>query len=283
LNWLPTPLMSPKGTVLFEADDLGRIPPALLGAIPEEDEGIDVKVLSYWTNSERRAQMSKDEQERYRLGLFRPPWGWSEGDELTVSVRPRTPGSEFYVIFDYWPAGPEASNLNIRLEGGGKSAVVPVELAGSADGGTSHAETFQGMASIGPLAAEEYWLSLERTASCSARLDSVRITRARPVEGKEQAGQVEVTSMQPNRLKLKARLAHPGFVVVSGSFYPGWGASVDGTDAPVLKADGMLMAVPVPAGAHEIVFRFLPRTFLWGLAVSLLSLAGMLILIRLNR
>ena len=283
LNWLPTPLMSPRGTVLLEAKDLERIPPALLDAIHNDDEGIDINVLSYWTSSERKAQMSDDEQQRYRLGLFRPPWGWSEGDELTISARPRTPGGGFFLVLDYWPEGTEVSRLHIRLEGSGKSAVIPVDLPGSEDNGKPPAGTREAVVPLGPLAADEYWLSLERTSSCSAKLDSIRITRNRPVEGSGWAGEVDVTSLQPNRLQLKATLARPGFVVVSGSTYPGWKASVDGTSTPLIKADHMLMALAVPAGAHEIVLRFRPATFQWGLTVTLLSLAGMFILLRHNR
>jgi hypothetical protein len=51
-------------------------------------------------------------------------------------------------------------------------------------------------------------------------------------------------------------------------FFPGWSASVRAvgadharTNAPVRRAFGMFMAVAVPAGRHEIVFRFAPRAF----------------------
>ena len=49
-----------------------------------------------------------------------------------------------------------------------------------------------------------------------------------------------------------------GFVVVSDCLVPGWSATVDGADAPLLRADYAFRAVPVPAGRHVVVLRYAP-------------------------
>jgi hypothetical protein len=59
------------------------------------------------------------------------------------------------------------------------------------------------------------------------------------------------------RLALDAAGA-PGTVFVSEGYHPWWRASVDGAPAPVLRAQAVFMAVPVPAGAREVDLRFTP-------------------------
>jgi uncharacterized membrane protein YfhO len=63
-------------------------------------------------------------------------------------------------------------------------------------------------------------------------------------------------------------------VVVMDPWYPGWRAEVDGQRAPLLRADYAFMAVPVPAGRHEVVLRYRPATLVPGLACVLAVLGG---------
>ena len=44
----------------------------------------------------------------------------------------------------------------------------------------------------------------------------------------------------------------PALLVVSQAWAPGWTASVDGEPAEVVRADGVVQGVPVPAGAHRV-------------------------------
>ena len=46
-----------------------------------------------------------------------------------------------------------------------------------------------------------------------------------------------------------------GWLVVNDCWVPGWTARVDGSEAPVLRADYAFGAVPVPPGEHEVVLR----------------------------
>lgn len=46
--------------------------------------------------------------------------------------------------------------------------------------------------------------------------------------------------------------ARPALFVVSQSWSPGWTASVDGRAAPVVRADALVLGVPVPAGRHRL-------------------------------
>ena len=57
-------------------------------------------------------------------------------------------------------------------------------------------------------------------------------------------------------------------MVLSEVYYPAWRAYVDGRPAPVLVADGLLRAVEVPAGEHEVEFRYESWALWAGIAVS---------------
>ncbi len=66
----------------------------------------------------------------------------------------------------------------------------------------------------------------------------------------------------------RVRTAHAALLVVSDAYYPGWQAEVDGRAAPVLRANLMFRAVPVPAGEHEVTMRYAPASWRAGLIIS---------------
>jgi hypothetical protein len=59
-----------------------------------------------------------------------------------------------------------------------------------------------------------------------------------------------------------------GILVVTDSHYPGWVARVDGGPARLLRANGYLRAVPVPAGRHVVEMDYRPASLAWGAAGS---------------
>jgi uncharacterized membrane protein YfhO len=76
----------------------------------------------------------------------------------------------------------------------------------------------------------------------------------------------------PERIVLAADAAEPGLVVLRDTFFPGWQALVDGRPAPLLRADFLFRAVPVPAGRHTVELRYRSRALERGLLVSIVSL-----------
>ena len=84
-------------------------------------------------------------------------------------------------------------------------------------------------------------------------------------------GQAEILSYAPEQVVISTTLPGPGYLVLSDAGYPGWRAWVDGTAAPVLNANLLFRAVALPAGTHEVVFRFEPDSLRRGAVVSLLA------------
>ena len=85
---------------------------------------------------------------------------------------------------------------------------------------------------------------------------------------------VTVNSYRLNQVELQAKMAAPGFVVLSDTYYPGWRATIDGQPTPVYRANALVRAVYVPAGEHSIRFIFRPPDFLAGAGISGATLLG---------
>jgi uncharacterized membrane protein YfhO len=65
-------------------------------------------------------------------------------------------------------------------------------------------------------------------------------------------------------------------VVLADIHNPGWIATIDGREAPILRANCALRAVAVPEGKHEILYRYRPASLRRGRVVSLISAAVLL-------
>ncbi len=75
-----------------------------------------------------------------------------------------------------------------------------------------------------------------------------------------------------NRMTFKVDLPQPGYWVFNETWAPGWHAWVDGIPSPILRADGLFMAVNLPLkGSHQVDFRYEPTSFRLGLFLSLLT------------
>ena len=89
-------------------------------------------------------------------------------------------------------------------------------------------------------------------------------------------GTAEIVTYAPERVVVRTQ-GEGGLLLLSDAHYPGWVATLDGAPTTLYAADGLFRGVFVPAGEHEVVFAFRPRSFSVGAAVSLLGIAGVLI------
>ncbi len=93
-----------------------------------------------------------------------------------------------------------------------------------------------------------------------------------PVAG----GEARMVSYRLNDVTVEVRTPGPALLRLADLWFPDWKAYVDGRPAPLLKADYLLRAVPVPAGTHRVVFRFESPAMRRGLMLSLASLAAVI-------
>lgn len=93
-------------------------------------------------------------------------------------------------------------------------------------------------------------------------------------------GEVLIAAVEPEIVRLQVRTPTAAWLVLAEAWYPGWEATVDGRPTPIARADLLLRAVHVPAGEHEVVFRFRPLSFRIGLALTAFGLMAVAFLLR---
>jgi len=88
----------------------------------------------------------------------------------------------------------------------------------------------------------------------------------------DSSAKIELISYKANELIYHSTSTKDGLAVFSEIYYPaGWKSYIDGNELPHLKADYVLRAMEVPAGDHEIIFRFEPDSYRTGTKVSFAS------------
>ena len=90
-----------------------------------------------------------------------------------------------------------------------------------------------------------------------------------------------LTHYAPNRLTYKSKSAKENIAVFSEVYFPwGWTASVDGKEFPIGRVDYVLRALRLPAGSHDIEFRFDPESLKVtnGISIASVSIIGVLVI-----
>jgi hypothetical protein len=88
-------------------------------------------------------------------------------------------------------------------------------------------------------------------------------------------GVTTVVASEPGLLRLRTRLPRgaPGVLVISQADIPGWTARIDGRPAPIYRAYGLVQALVVPPGEHQVVLEYAPASFTLGATISVAALA----------
>lgn len=76
---------------------------------------------------------------------------------------------------------------------------------------------------------------------------------------------------------LDVRSDQPGYVVLTDAWYPGWKARVNDVSTEIFRANYLLRAVEVGAGASTIVLHYEPESFCHGASISGVSLLELLV------
>ncbi len=89
---------------------------------------------------------------------------------------------------------------------------------------------------------------------------------------------IKLTSYKPNELVYDFKSNEDELVVFSEIYYnKGWNAYVDGEKMPYFRANYVLRAMVVPAGEHEIIWKFEPAVYYTGGTIA--TIASVIILL----
>jgi hypothetical protein len=83
---------------------------------------------------------------------------------------------------------------------------------------------------------------------------------------------LELKSYKPNELIYRSKSQGERLAVFSEVYYPaGWKSYIDGNVCNYFRTDFVLRGMIIPAGQHEIIFRFEPSSYITGNKISLIS------------
>jgi hypothetical protein len=74
----------------------------------------------------------------------------------------------------------------------------------------------------------------------------------------------QINTYQHDHVVLRATAVSKGLLVFSDSFYPGWRATVNGVNVPIVRTNLVMRGVALPAGDNVVEFVFAPNSLRWG-------------------
>jgi hypothetical protein len=97
-----------------------------------------------------------------------------------------------------------------------------------------------------------------------------------PSRMRSDAGTARLTFESPEELRAEVEAPRDTRLVLADTHFPGWRAEVDGAAVPIEAAQGAFRSVAVPAGKHEVVFRYEVPGLFAGALLSGATLLGIL-------
>jgi hypothetical protein len=112
---------------------------------------------------------------------------------------------------------------------------------------------------------------------------TVFLATGAPLDRPPCQGEARILSAEASHVELEASACDESYLVLSDTHYPGWEAALNGAPVPIHRANYALRAVRLPAGVHRVRFEYHPRSFHLGLALTLLTGAGLAVALVLAR
>ena len=124
---------------------------------------------------------------------------------------------------------------------------------------------------------EEAWQAIHAPDFDPAREAVIEGVETRSGGDDQSAGRaLAFVSVANDREELSVRTESSVYLVMSDVYYPGWTAAIDDQPATLHPANFAFRAVLVPPGEHRVAFTFEPTTWRAGIAISALTLLGLI-------
>lgn len=97
---------------------------------------------------------------------------------------------------------------------------------------------------------------------------------------RDSAAAIQLKQYGLNSLQFTSNNTQAGFAVFADVYYPlGWKAFIDGKETPIVASNYVLRGLHIPAGQHNIEFKFEPQSYLkWGTPTMAASILIWLVL-----
>jgi hypothetical protein len=113
---------------------------------------------------------------------------------------------------------------------------------------------------------------LERPDYLSGEVDVIE-SEGLPLPPPSAGGTAVVEQYEPETVRVRVEAPQPAVLVLLDAYDDGWTAVLDRTtDLRILRANGLVRAVIVPAGSHHVTFRYRAPLLRTGLLLSLIGL-----------
>lgn len=115
----------------------------------------------------------------------------------------------------------------------------------------------------------------KRTAIADTRFKNIIPAQ---IPQKSEGDTIYLTHYQPNKLNYKSVSKNGGYAVFSEIYFPwGWQITIDGKPAEMAQVNYLLRGLNIPAGEHEIEFRFEPTSLRVNTGIAFAAIAIILI------
>ncbi|MBI2954936.1 MAG: YfhO family protein [Chloroflexi bacterium] len=113
---------------------------------------------------------------------------------------------------------------------------------------------------------------LEESFDQSLLASNREVAGADPAAVTRRSGEARIVEYDNELVGIDTTSSDNAFLLLSDSYYPGWKAYVDGQETKIYRANYLFRGVFLPAGSHQVIFRYEPTSFYVGRIVSLATL-----------
>lgn len=88
----------------------------------------------------------------------------------------------------------------------------------------------------------------------------------------------QIVSYEPNSIKLHTKNEKNSLLFISDAYSSDWKAKIDNNEVPILRANYALRSIAVASGDHTVTLEYKPRSFAWGLSMTIGTLIFLIVL-----